>query len=89
MLHNLTGWHALIVLAIVLLVFGSTKLPSLAKGVGQSMRILKAESKALQDDDRRDGPSSGAAGGTADRANPAAHPATGADGPATAQRDAS
>jgi sec-independent protein translocase protein TatA len=43
MLHNLTGWHALIVLAIVLLVFGSTKLPSLAKGVGQSMRILKDE----------------------------------------------
>lgn len=43
MLHNLTGWHALIVLAILLLVFGSTKLPSLAKGVGQSMRILKEE----------------------------------------------
>ncbi|OZD07951.1 Sec-independent protein translocase TatA [Rhodococcus sp. 06-235-1A] len=43
MLHNLTGWHALIVLAIVLLVFGSTKLPALAKGVGQSMRILKDE----------------------------------------------
>ena len=43
MLHNLTGWHALVVLAIVLLVFGSTKLPSLAKGVGQSMRILKDE----------------------------------------------
>ncbi|GGG03155.1 hypothetical protein GCM10007304_16510 [Rhodococcoides trifolii] len=43
MLHNLTGWHALIVLAIILLVFGSTKLPSLAKGVGQSMRILKDE----------------------------------------------
>lgn len=43
MLHNLTGWHALIVLAILLLIFGSTKLPSLAKGVGQSMRILKDE----------------------------------------------
>ncbi|TFI44641.1 twin-arginine translocase TatA/TatE family subunit [Rhodococcus sp. 1R11] len=43
MLHNLTGWHALVVLAIVLLVFGSTKLPSLAKGVGQSIRILKDE----------------------------------------------
>ena len=43
MLHNLTGWHALIVLAIILLIFGSTKLPSLAKGVGQSMRILKDE----------------------------------------------
>lgn len=43
MLHNLTGWHALIVLAVVLLVFGSTKLPALARSVGQSMRILKEE----------------------------------------------
>ncbi|KQX75077.1 MULTISPECIES: twin-arginine translocase TatA/TatE family subunit [Aeromicrobium] len=43
MLQNLTGWHALVILAIVLLVFGSSKLPQLAKGVGQSMRILKDE----------------------------------------------
>jgi sec-independent protein translocase protein TatA len=45
MLQNLTGWHALIVLAIVLLVFGASKLPALAKSVGQSMRILKDEVK--------------------------------------------
>lgn len=43
MLQNLTGWHALVILAIVLLVFGSTKLPALAKSVGQSVRILKDE----------------------------------------------
>lgn len=43
MLNNLTGWHALVILAIVLLVFGSTKLPALAKSVGQSVRILKEE----------------------------------------------
>jgi len=43
MLQNLTGWHALLILAIVLLVFGSAKLPALARGVGQSMRILKDE----------------------------------------------
>lgn len=43
MLHNLTGMHALLILAIVLLVFGSTKLPALARSVGQSMRILKEE----------------------------------------------
>lgn len=45
MLANLTGWHALIILAIVLLVFGASKLPALAKSVGQSMRILKDEVK--------------------------------------------
>ncbi|MBO1752165.1 twin-arginine translocase TatA/TatE family subunit [Actinotalea sp. BY-33] len=43
MLRNLTGWHALIILAIVILMFGASKLPTLAKSVGQSMRILKTE----------------------------------------------
>jgi len=43
MLQNLTGWHALIVLAVVLLVFGSAKLPALARSVGESVRILKDE----------------------------------------------
>jgi Sec-independent protein secretion pathway components len=43
MLQNLTGWHALIVLAIVVLIFGAAKLPALARSVGQSMRILKQE----------------------------------------------
>lgn len=43
MLENLTGWHALVILAIVLLVFGSAKLPALARSVGQSVRILKTE----------------------------------------------
>lgn len=43
MVQNLSGWHALVILAIVLLVFGSSKLPLLAKSVGQSVRILKTE----------------------------------------------
>lgn len=43
MLQNLTGWHALIILAIIVLIFGAAKLPALAKSVGQSMRILKSE----------------------------------------------
>lgn len=43
MLQNLTGWHALIVLAIVVLIFGAAKLPALARSVGQSVRILKTE----------------------------------------------
>ncbi|GAA1158759.1 twin-arginine translocase TatA/TatE family subunit [Ornithinicoccus hortensis] len=43
MLANLTGWHALVILAIVLLVFGSAKLPGLARSVGESMRILRDE----------------------------------------------
>ncbi|RII94633.1 Sec-independent protein translocase TatA [Clavibacter michiganensis] len=43
LLHNLTGWHAVIILAVVLLLFGSAKLPALARSLGQSMRIVKTE----------------------------------------------
>ncbi|WUI03163.1 Sec-independent protein translocase subunit TatA [Spirillospora sp. NBC_00431] len=41
----------LIILAVVLLLFGSTKLPTLARSLGKSARILKAETKGLHDDD--------------------------------------
>ncbi len=43
MLGNLTGWHFLIILVIVLLLFGAPKLPALARSLGQSMKILKSE----------------------------------------------
>jgi sec-independent protein translocase protein TatA len=45
MLSGLTGWHFLIVLIVILLLFGATKLPALAKGLGESMRIFKTEIK--------------------------------------------
>jgi sec-independent protein translocase protein TatA len=45
MLNNLTGWHFLILLAVVLLVFGAAKLPALAKSAGQSIKIFKGEMK--------------------------------------------
>jgi len=48
MLQNLTGWHALIILGIVILIFGAAKLPALARSVGQSMRILKAEAQTVE-----------------------------------------
>jgi len=40
----------LIVLVIVLL-FGASKLPELARGSGRALRIFKAETKGLMDDD--------------------------------------
>jgi sec-independent protein translocase protein TatA len=43
MLSNLTGWHFLIILVIVLLLFGAPKLPALARSLGQSMKIFKNE----------------------------------------------
>lgn len=51
MLGNLTGWHFLILLVIVLLIFGATRLPSLAKSLGQSTKILRDELKDGSKDD--------------------------------------
>ena len=44
------GAEWLIILAIVILVFGAAKLPDLARGTGQALRIFKAETKGLHDD---------------------------------------
>lgn len=40
-----SGWHLLIILFLVLLLFGAPKLPALARSVGQSMKIFKNEIK--------------------------------------------
>ncbi|WP_414835825.1 twin-arginine translocase TatA/TatE family subunit [Curtobacterium sp. Leaf183] len=50
MLGNLTGLHLLIILGIVILLFGATKLPALAKGLGQSITIFKKE---MDTDDKK------------------------------------
>jgi sec-independent protein translocase protein TatA len=48
--NGLEPWHLLLVLAVVVLLFGSKKLPEMARGLGKSMRILKAEAKAMKED---------------------------------------
>ena len=45
------GMELLIILAIVVLIFGAAKLPELARGTGQALRIFKTETKGLKDDD--------------------------------------
>lgn len=42
---GLTGWHLLILLVVVVLLFGAKRLPDMARAVGQSMRIFKGEMK--------------------------------------------
>jgi sec-independent protein translocase protein TatA len=41
----------LIVLVVVVFLFGATKLPDLARGAGQALRIFKAETKGLREDE--------------------------------------
>lgn len=48
------GAEWLIILAIVILVFGAAKLPELARGTGQALRIFKTETKGLRDADEKE-----------------------------------
>ncbi|MFI7082725.1 Sec-independent protein translocase subunit TatA [Streptomyces anulatus] len=51
MLRNgLEPWHLLILAVIVIVVFGSKKLPDTARALGKSLRILKSEAKAMKDE---------------------------------------
>jgi sec-independent protein translocase protein TatA len=46
------GWpELLIVAAIAMMLFGTKKMPDVARSIGRSMRIVKAELGGLRDDD--------------------------------------
>jgi sec-independent protein translocase protein TatA len=45
------GWELILVLIVVLLLFGSKRLPDSARALGRSLRIFKAETKGLRGDD--------------------------------------
>jgi sec-independent protein translocase protein TatA len=46
------GWpHLLIIAVLIILLFGAKRLPDAARGIGKSMRIFKAETRGLQEDD--------------------------------------
>ena len=44
-------WKILIVAVVIIVLFGSKKLPHAARSLGQSMRILKREVQGLHEDD--------------------------------------
>ncbi|MEV0167287.1 Sec-independent protein translocase subunit TatA [Nonomuraea fuscirosea] len=48
---NLGVPELLIILLVLVLLFGAKKLPDMARGVGRSLRIFKAETAKLRDDD--------------------------------------
>lgn len=58
MFKQLGPAEIILILAVVILLFGAKKLPELARGSGRALRIFKAETKGLMDDD--DAPSTGA-----------------------------
>lgn len=48
---ELSVWHWLIVAVVVLVLFGSKKLPDAARSLGRSLRIFKSEVSELHSDD--------------------------------------
>ena len=47
----LRPWHIAILVVVLVLLFGAKRLPDAARSLGRSMRILKAETKGLAEDD--------------------------------------
>jgi sec-independent protein translocase protein TatA len=69
-------WKILIVAVVLIVLFGSKKLPHAARSLGQSMRILKKEVQGLHEDETASGASgaSGWASSSAVPGSPAAFP---------------
>jgi sec-independent protein translocase protein TatA len=51
---GLTGWHIVAIVLVVLVLFGATKLPIFAKGLGQSIKIFRKEMTDVQEDISKD-----------------------------------
>ncbi|MEN9603395.1 MAG: twin-arginine translocase TatA/TatE family subunit [Actinomycetota bacterium] len=52
--NGLEGWHLIVLVLLVLLLWGGPKLPGLAKSLGESMRIFRKEMKTLGDERNAD-----------------------------------
>ncbi|HJA03443.1 MAG TPA: twin-arginine translocase TatA/TatE family subunit [Candidatus Microbacterium stercoravium] len=49
-MHLPGGVQILLILVVILLIFGASRLPALAKSMGQSARVFKSEMKQMKDD---------------------------------------
>jgi len=48
---NLGATELIIIAVVIILLFGAKKLPDMARSLGKSAKILKAETKGLREDD--------------------------------------
>ncbi|MBP0453323.1 Sec-independent protein translocase subunit TatA [Kitasatospora sp. RG8] len=58
---RISGTAILVIVVFAILLFGAKRLPDLARSLGQSMRILKSEAKAMKSDGEAEEPSPQAA----------------------------
>ncbi|GAA3356944.1 MULTISPECIES: Sec-independent protein translocase subunit TatA [Saccharopolyspora] len=45
------GWELVLIVAVLVLLFGATKLPQMARSLGQSARVFKAEARGMKEDE--------------------------------------
>ena len=45
-------WHWIVVIVVLVILFGSKKLPDAARGLGRSMRIFKSEMGEMVNEDK-------------------------------------
>lgn len=50
------GWHIVILLLVVVVLFGAKRLPDASRAVGRSLKIFKSEIKDLNGDDEDEKP---------------------------------
>ena len=51
-IRGLEGWHLIVIIAVIVLLFGAPKLPGLAKSIGQSIRSFRGEMKQMKDESK-------------------------------------
>jgi sec-independent protein translocase protein TatA len=49
--RGLEGWHIVIIVALIAVLFGARRMPDAARSIGQSLRIFKSEMKAASSED--------------------------------------
>ena len=54
MFRQIGAPEIILIIVVIVLLFGAKKLPDLARGSGRALRIFKAETKGLLDDDDND-----------------------------------
>jgi len=44
-------WHIIVLAVVLIMLFGAKRLPDAARSIGRSLRIIKAETRGLAEDD--------------------------------------
>nr|WP_042192010.1 Sec-independent protein translocase subunit TatA [Kibdelosporangium sp. MJ126-NF4]CEL20427.1 Twin-arginine translocation protein TatA [Kibdelosporangium sp. MJ126-NF4]CTQ97652.1 Twin-arginine translocation protein TatA [Kibdelosporangium sp. MJ126-NF4] len=72
---NLGPTELIIIAVVIILLFGAKKMPDMARSLGRSMRIIKAETKGMKQDEQPEGTAQADTTATAATPAPAVTPA--------------